>query len=151
MKRILGSVLVMVGLIFPHLSQAVDRSSGCGLGRQIAPRKTLFSTSTAATTDGVSWPTQPSAMTSGTSGCAPHGLLIEASKREHFISTNIAAIKLESALGQGEHLAALGQFYGCGGSQEAFARTMKSNYYSVFKSSDAQSINESITGLGCAL
>lgn len=151
MKKFFGGMLAMVVLAFPHLSEAVDRSSGCGLGRQIAPKKSLLSTSTAATTDGVSWPTQPSAMTSGTSGCAPHGLLIEASKREHFISTNIAAIQLESALGQGEHLAALGQFYGCGQAQTTFAQNLKSNYYTVFKTTDPQAINESITNLGCAL
>ncbi len=129
MNKIFWVMAMIVGLIIPAF--AVDRSSGCGLGRMIAPRKSLLSTSTAATTDGVSFPTQPSAMTSGTSGCAPHGLLIEASKQDHFISTNIAALKLESAIGQGEHLATLGQFYGCS-HRSGFEQTIKDNYAEIF-------------------
>ena len=112
---------------------AADKSSGCGLGKMIAPRKSLVSTSTAATTDGFSWHTRSSAMTSGTSGCAEHSLVKSEHRKEHFISTNINSLKYESALGAGEHLLALADIYGCPSTSfTQFSHTMKSHYKDIF-------------------
>lgn len=142
MKKIMRGLLVMVGIILPALSQADDRSYGCGFGSQVAPRKTLISTTTAGVIDALSMPTRAFAITSGTSGCAQHDLVKNEFVKEHFIAANFETLKFESALGQGEHLAALGQFYGCPDNlRPQFASHMKRNFSQLFSQSNAKAIS----------
>lgn len=126
MKFFLALLLIGVTSSF-----AEDKSRGCGVGTLIAPKKSLFSTTTAEVTDFASMPTRPFAMTTGTSGCAPHSLITDSIQREHFIAFNRDQLRIETALGAGEHVLALSQSFGCAKS-DVFISVLKKNYKQTF-------------------
>lgn len=138
-------VLLLLGLTSLN-AWSEDRSSGCGFGKQVAPRKTLLSTTTADITNGILWPSYTFALTSGTSGCAQHDLVLLERQREHFIAVNIEKIKFEAALGHGENLMALSQVYGCPETlYETFSASVRADYSRTLQGNPmevSQSINQ---------
>ena len=81
--------------------------------------------------------TMAAARSSETSGC-DHGHPSEnfyKSKNKQvalFLKYNFLQLKLESAQGHGQHLNALANLAGCGGSHDDFAKLIRNNYVLVF-------------------
>jgi hypothetical protein len=147
LKLRLKSLLCLVLLSFSFLSYGEDKSSGCGPGSLLVPRKSILSTATARVIDASSTYGLSNYLgsTFGTSGCAKHSLVLKEQEKSIYISSNLSQIKLESALGGGEHLVALGQLYGCEGvKNNGFSKLMKNHFKSIFKNNDTASIKNNI-------
>lgn len=109
----LYTFLVFFALTSLSLSTfADDTSRGCGVGTLAAPKKTLVSTSIAASVD-YFVPSQSFATSSGTSGCAKHELVLNQKMQEHFIAIHLEQIKFDSAIGSGESIEVLARTLGC--------------------------------------
>lgn len=106
-------------------------SAGCGLGSMIFEPNEGFMQVFAATTNGISG-NQTFGITSGTSNCDTGGGT--ARDVETFIAANRATLAVEAARGRGETIASLSSLAACGDAS-ALARSLQSNFKTVFPSS----------------
>lgn len=131
-------------LLMASISQAEDKSSGCGLGWKVTSRQSLLSSairnytnSTASSTFG---------MTSGTSGCDRHSIVKNESKEIHFAESNFNSLMVEMAKGQGEYLKGFAMVMGCKENQtNDFSRAVQKNYNNLFPnqgSNPSQLVND---------
>lgn len=120
-------MLLTFGLVMTNV-HAADSSSGCGLGWQLFKKNSLISSALRSTTNAIFLNTV--GMTSGTSGCAKHSIVMNDKKALHFAAANENELKLEVAQGRGEHLNGLSHLMGC--SPEVFSSTLQRNYNQVF-------------------
>lgn len=129
MKIILASVLLLAGLI----ANAEDKSSGCGLGWQVASHNSLISSYTRAITNASTSSTF--GMTSGTSGCDKHSI-VDANKEDvHYAEANFHSLMVEMAQGQGEYVHGLAVVMGCSDNQVGqFEQMSQKNYQQLFPS-----------------
>lgn len=103
-------------------------SDSCGLGWQVTQKKTFSATTTRGTTNSVVPPTF--GMTSGTIGCAQHGLVKLDKKQLHYADANFENLVAEMAQGQGEYLAGFASTMGCS-DRDAFASALQANYAQI--------------------
>lgn len=120
------------------VASADDKSDGCGPGWWVTKTTSFSATTTRATTNSY---VRPFAMTSGTSGCAKHSLVMNG-KRLEFIQANKDQLALETALGQGEFLSAFAASMGCAPElNAAFSAALRSHYGDVFApAADAETV-----------
>lgn len=120
--------------------QAEDKSRGCGPASWVAPKNTMLSTSTRATTDTYLFPLNWSATSSGTSNCKKHEIVENQEKAHHFLVNNYDDLKNEIAIGRGEYLGSFAQALGCTKNEASvFSHTLKENYERIFPSSNLES------------
>lgn len=129
MKRI---VLVLAVLLVAAPSFADDQSSGCGLGWSVFKKNSLISSYSRNITNLVA--SNSSAMTTGSSGCAKHDLIMREKAAQYYAEANFQKLQTEFAEGQGEHLTAFANILGCfGNAGEVF----QNNYETIFPSQNA--------------
>ena len=119
-------------LSLSSLSLANDKSSGCGLGWKVTKSMTTTGYMVRASTNGTF--SNTFGMTSGTSGCARHSIVLNKKKKIHFIESNLVPLRYEIALGAGERLDALTHLFGCSAddANEMFKNTLRSNSGDLF-------------------
>lgn len=142
-------VVLALGLI--SFAYAQDRSSGCGMGWQVTRSMTTTGSYTRALTNATFSNTL--AMTSGTSGCAKHDLVMKQKEKIHYVEANLIPLRREVAMGEGERLNALAAVWGCANT-EAFAPALKQNYRDLFYKKEASDVVQKIDELfqgQCAL
>ena len=130
-------VLVAMGTVGLSLGAlAADQSSGCGLGWSVTQKMSLFASSTRTTTNGIG--SEPSAMTSGTSGCAKHSIATKEKEQTYFTELNYQNLAIEMAKGNGEYLQAFSRVMGCSAdSFPGFSAVMQSHYPQIFTGDSA--------------
>lgn len=82
---------------------------------------------------------QTSAITTGTSNCVDTPGKVAAMEQKVFMEVNLNSLSREAAQGQGEHLNALAQVFGCD-DQEAFAKLSQSRYTSIFSDGTPENV-----------
>lgn len=104
-----------------------DKSlGGCGLGWQVAPKHSMISITTRATTNA---PTFSFGTSTGTSGCARHKIVLKNKRDIHLVETNYNVLLVEMAEGRGEYLTALNRAIGCNDAAgAAFAAKVRGNF-----------------------
>ena len=135
-RIILASVLALV----PSLSFAVDNVGGCGWGSKLmAGNQGIAPQVLAVTTNGISG-NQTFGITSGTSGCTQNGVVSSNWKTAMFIDSNMNKLARDMSVGNGESLDSLASLLGVSSYDKSeFASTLKSNFGSIFTSSDVSS------------
>jgi len=126
-------VLLAVGLLvfgLNNFAKASDSSDGCGAGWYITSDTSLLATSVRGTTNGILPPTF--SMTSGTSNCAQHSIVLEEKRALHFLTANLDQVKSDIARGQGVYLDAFALTLGCGESSIAFGSLLRNHYLEIF-------------------
>lgn len=139
--------LLALFLFLAESSLAADSSIGCGLGYQVAPKNTLISTTSRATTNAL-FSNQLFGITSGTSGCARHPIVKKNPKAFYFAYNNMQNLKVEVAQGGGEFLNAFASTLGCQ-NYKSFASTMQGQYKKLFHKETTvvgliESVNETL-------
>ncbi len=134
--------VLLLGLTTTAFAQ--DRSSGCGLGWQVTRSMTTTGSYVRALTNATFSNTL--AMTSGTSGCAKHDLVLNQKEKIHYVESNLIPLKREVAMGEGERLKALAAVWGCAHS-ENFAPVLKQNYRQLFYKKEAAQVVQEIDQL----
>jgi hypothetical protein len=107
--------------------------AGCGLGALAFPDDNdKFSQVLAATTNGT-FGTQTFGITSETSECTTDGTIRSERAQEAFAEVNFESLAQEMAKGQGEHLTAFAQLFGCPhASLSEFGRLTQRHYTEIF-------------------
>jgi hypothetical protein len=108
---------------------AEDRSSGCGVGWMVTKSMSTSGSFTRSLTNATF--SSQFAMTSGTSGCARHDLVMVEKQKIHYVENNFHPLKREIAFGDGERVLALSQVWGCRNSSFV-GRVLKSNFEEIF-------------------
>lgn len=115
-------------------SFAADGSSGCGPGWYIFKENSLVSSALRVTTNGFLFPSVTFGMTSGTSNCTKHKLVLKEKESLHFVTENFYELQSDAARGQGMYLTTLMQTIGCGKDvQKIFLDESKRNFTKIFK------------------
>lgn len=128
--------------LFTLSLQAEDKSRGCGPANWVAPKNTMLSTSTRATTEFYLFPLNWSATSSGTSNCKKHEIVKNQEKAHHFLVNNIDDLKGEIAIGKGEHLSSFAETFGCSKNEASlFSRTLRENYEKIIPSTSLDGDN----------
>lgn len=135
MKKLL--LILTVALMTSSAFAARYGAAGCGLGSIVFEGdQTWWKQVLAATTNGTSG-TQTFGITFGTSNCdAPAPLKM--STAQAYVEANKVALANDIARGNGETIVGLSKVYGCEDTAH-FGKTLKSNYKSIFTSTDATS------------
>jgi len=125
-------ILLSSMLLLTLNSFAADSSSGCGLGWSVAPKNSLVSSWTRAITNAMASNTL--GMTSGTSGCAKHSIVINEKKGIHFVEANFQQLIIESAKGSGQYLNAFSEVVNFKGDIKTFGKIMQLNFTKIYSS-----------------
>jgi hypothetical protein len=118
-------ILILLGLVFSmvvHAEQS-DNSSMCGIGWKVADKISVFAASVRSTTNSY---TSSFAMTSGTSGCKRHKIVLKEQKPLYYVASNFENLKAEMAQGQGEFIQEFASVYNC--PAKPFARFLQGHY-----------------------
>jgi hypothetical protein len=130
MRRFGLGILAALALS-PITAKAADQSNGCGLGWYVTSRMSLSATTTRGTTN--YFLPNTFSMTSGTSGCAAHSLVMRDKQGLHFLEADFDQVQADAARGGGEHLGALAQAVGCdSAAYDTFRHTMQANYDKIY-------------------
>lgn len=122
---------VFVGLMVVSSVRADDQSSGCGLGWSVTKRNSLVSSWVRSMTNVTG--SNTIAMTSGTSGCAKHDIVMKKSEAIHYAEANYQKLLSEVAIGSGEHLSSFVAILGCTGDASSLAAAaLQKNYETLF-------------------
>jgi hypothetical protein len=142
MKKTLLALSLSVAAVGANASVTQD-AAGCGVGTMIFKDKTgLVYSVLAATTNG--YLSGSISMTLGILNC-PESASIKG-KIATFIDFNKQQLAVETAQGQGEHLAALVDMYGVKESDRAAATSaLKANQASIFSGSSTAEIQAAVT------
>jgi hypothetical protein len=134
--------LAAVLALTTRTAKAADGSSGCGPAWYVLKDMSILSSSLRSTTNGFLMPTVTFGMTSGTSNCAQHKLVLEQKRDLHFATMNRDALMSEMAAGRGEFLDAFAATVGCPvGVRNHFGASVQSAYSSIW-TSDAASAED---------
>lgn len=131
MKWLLSLALLAFGTSVMAGDMEADKSSGCGLGWNVYPDKTILGTSIRGTTHYVVPPAF--GMTSGTSNCAQHDIVKADKEQMHYTASNYESLVSEMAAGQGEFLNEYAQSFGCDAAQ--FSQMTQSNFEKIVPTS----------------
>jgi hypothetical protein len=109
--------------------------SGCGVASIFIKEKDMLPQVGASVVNNIFAPTQTFAMSSGTSNCvAPRSDVALKQEQEVFVTVNFSSLNKEAAQGDGEHISALAEIFGC--PQEQFLKLSQENYNKLFDSSE---------------
>jgi hypothetical protein len=110
---------------------------GCGLGKMLfdkEPKSVLLQHF--GSTSNV--PSQPFALSSGTSGCTNNGMIVKEEQTTLFASLNFDNLSQDMAKGHGEHLASLATLMGVPSDRQAeFFSLAQDNYLTLIQAGDA--------------
>lgn len=127
-----------------------DSSVGCGLGSMIFKENSLLSSSARVTTNQI-FLTQYLGVTSGTSGCSRHDIVMNEQSHVHFAEVNLKSLSIDMAKGNGEYLASFGKTLGCDdASLSHLGEVTQKNFENIFTSRKTDA-NEMMMNLGKAL
>lgn len=132
------SILVVLGVIGFSIqgAWAEEGTAGCGLGSRIFTRNTIISQTFAGGTNYAS--SQPSSITSGTSGCKTNGFVKLDRQKIYYAERNYDELSVDMAKGHGETLSGFAQLFGCSDAGvEAFGRMSKAKYQDLFPADHA--------------
>lgn len=130
------SFLIALSVLVVTPAFAGDQSSGCGLGWELFKKNSLVSSSLRASTNAMASNTV--AMTSGTSGCAKHDIVMKDQEVRHYAEANYQKLLSEVAIGSGEHLSSFVAILGCHGAAGVSAsQVLQQNYGTIFPSDEA--------------
>lgn len=133
-------ILLFIAAVATTTLQAADKSRGCGPANYIAPKNTMISTSTRATSEFYLFPLNWSATSSGTSGCKKHEIVKNQEKSYYFIANNFEDLKKEIAQGQGDYLVNFASTLGCAfGDTPQLINTLKKNYQRILPTYETES------------
>lgn len=135
MKKLVLGAFLLSAPFTAAMAAGNHGPAGCGLGTKVVFKNAneWYEHVMAATTNGTSG-NQTFGMTSGTLGCRDaNGPL--ASNVELFIDNNLDQLAQDTAIGEGETLAALTELVGINEKDEAtFATALKANFDQIFTS-----------------
>lgn len=134
--------VILLALSMNAFSQ--DKSSGCGIGWQVTKSMTTTASYVRALTNGTF--SNSIAMTSGTSGCARHDLVLKEKEKIYFVESNLIPLKREVALGGGERMSALANIWGCA-NNESMTKTLRKNYREIFHKTSPSTVVEKLNHL----
>jgi len=121
--------------------------AGCGLGSMVMPHNGGGNQILAATTNATAF-SQPIGITAGTSNCLPPGKMAMLNRQEQFFSSNISVLSKEMSQGNGNHLAAFAETFGCkGNGAKTFSTEMKSNYKEIFSAPGTGAMFQRVRGV----
>lgn len=124
-------LLVLISMLLMSVSIfADDKSSGCGLGWSVTKRTSLLSSLVRSSTNATFSST--SGMTSGTSGCAQHSIVMNEKRGIHFMEVNRPQLMVEAASGGGEFVEGFAHTVGYTGDMSTFGTILKDNYQVIF-------------------
>ena len=123
---------------------AQDKSSGCGIGWQVTKSMTTTASYVRTLTNATF--SNSIAMTSGTSGCARHDLVLKEKEKIYFVESNLIPLKREVALGHGERMSALATIWGCK-NNEGLTHTLRKNYREIFHKTSPNAVVDKINQL----
>jgi hypothetical protein len=107
-------------------SSGGQRMAGCGLGSMVVETNDTWSQVAAAFLNGTGF--QTFAISFGTSNCTEDGVASASREKEAFVEANIADLRRDVAIGEGEYLSSLASFYGCEGEKaDIFGAALQRN------------------------
>ncbi|MBF0359450.1 MAG: DUF3015 family protein [Oligoflexia bacterium] len=136
MKIFINTIFLTIFLLFSLiLSTSIwaggDTSTGCGVGWYVTKSMTTIGATTRASTNGTFSNTL--AMTSGTSGCARHSIVMNEKMGLHFIAANYQNILQDLSQGNGEYLLGLSRTMGCSDNvSNIFSTEARSHFSEIF-------------------
>ena len=138
------STLFIFNLVPTH-AFAMDGSNGCGPGWYILKDESLVSSALRSTTNGLLFPVYTFGMTSGTSNCTQHKIVLKEKESLYFATMNHYELKSDAARGNGEYLAAFATTIGCPSSaQVRFNSQMKNNFGKIYSSAPSASDSKAV-------
>jgi hypothetical protein len=123
--------------------QAPYGMAGCGLGSVVIKSDTKFPQITAATLNGTGY--QTSAIScSHSSNCKKEDKDTAQMEQAVFVAANLRALEVDVSSGGGEYTHAFAQVLGCTGEgqYDRFLEMSRTNYSTIFSSSDPQEVYE---------
>ncbi len=129
-----------------------DKSDGCGPGWYVYDKKTILGTTVRASFNPSG--SNTFGMSSGTSNCEKHDLVLNDSLQRHFTDRNYNTIVTEMALGQGQFLNEYANVFGC--EQQSFSNLMQENFSKIVPQKQdskvlIENIKKEIAVLNCAV
>lgn len=129
-----------------------DKSDGCGPGWYVYDKKTILGTTVRATFNPSG--SNTFGMSSGTSNCEQHSLVLNNKVQRHFTEKNYNTIVTEMALGQGQFLSEYAGVFGC--EEKSFGDLMQQNFSKIVPvKQDAgvliENVKKEIANLNCAV
>lgn len=110
----------------PHAMSGGQRMAGCGLGSMVVENNDKWSQVAAAFLNGTGF--QTFGISFGTSNCTEDGVASASREKDAFVEANIADLRRDVAIGEGEYLSSLASFYGCEGEKaDAFGAALHRN------------------------
>lgn len=132
--KFLTSIGVFCAGSVASIAGAADGSSGCGPGWYVFKENSLVSSALRSTTNGFLAPVVTLGMTSGTSNCTQHKIVLKEKESLHFASMNYYELKRDAAKGEGEYLSAFATTIGCPAQAQArFNQKVRGSYGEVFR------------------
>lgn len=108
----------------PAPSHGGQNMAGCGLGSMVIQDNTKWAQVGAAFLNGTGF--QTFGITFGTSNCTEDGVASASREKDAFVEANLADIRRDLAVGEGEYLSSLASFYGCKGDQSvSFGKALR--------------------------
>ena len=108
----------------PAPAKGGQNMAGCGLGSLAIQDNSKWSQVGAAFLNGTGM--QTFGITFGTSNCTEDGVASASREKDAFVEANIADIRRDLSVGQGEYLSSLASYYGCKGPQaDSFGRALR--------------------------
>jgi len=135
---------VLLGLF--SFSASADNSAGCGLGTMIWRENSIISGLFRMTTNH-SFSSQLFGITSGTSGCSQHSIVMREKAPIYYAEANLEELKVDMAKGEGEYVSIFSDALGCPTNLKSdFVQSSKDKYETIFPKSDlsAQEMLENV-------
>lgn len=130
MKRIGLWLVLCLGLTAANL-WAADGSSGCGPAWYVFKDNSLVSSSLRTITNGFLAPTVTFGMTTGTSNCTKHSIVLIEQQKNHYVAVNNDQLQSDIAQGHGVYVDQFTALFGCGASETA-AAVLQRNYRTLY-------------------
>lgn len=130
-KLILAALLALFSL-----QAFADNSAGCGLGSLIWKDNSIISGLFRMTTNH-SFSSQLFGITTGTSGCSQHSIVMREKAPVYYAEANLEELKIDMAKGEGEYVSIFSDALGCPeGLKGDFAKLSQEKYDSIFTKSE---------------
>jgi len=132
------------------MSSGGQRMAGCGLGSMVVENNDKWSQVAAAFLNGTGF--QTFGISFGTSNCTEDGVASASREKDAFVEANIADIRRDVAIGEGEYLSSLASFYGCEGEKaDAFGAALQRNQDRLDAPNASQAIDAVVAqeAVGC--
>jgi hypothetical protein len=144
MKKLTLFISLMSFSIFAANEHTPDNGSACGLGWKVADKTSLLASSVRNMTNMTA--SNTFGMTSGTSGCKRHSIVLNQKKGLYYSVSNFENLKAEMAIGSGEFLNSFASALGC--NQNAFAKMVQSHYGAIVeRNSSPDKLYENVRAL----